>query len=805
MGTVYAARDTRLPRTVAIKILHDGWDEAQSRFMREAHAAAALQHPHICALHDIGSQDGIEYLVLEYLDGERLKTPLPLGRVIEYGAQLADALDAAHSKHIIHRDLKPSNVLLTKSGVKVLDFGVARINGDDTLTHPGARVGTIAYMAPEQLAGRATDARTDIYALGRVLIEMATGRNDPAGTSGHRQLDAVIRGCLAEVPDDRWQSARDVRRMLHAIDLSPPALGPVTARLRWWRATAIACLAAAAALALSRSWTSPEEVPAFHLRVTPPPGSAFLVARNREGGVALSPDGTQLAFVARTGARVQLWLQRLDSGEARPLAGTDNAFYPFWAPDSRQIAFYTPDSLKTVSIDGGAVRTVSASDPRATGGAWIATDVLLVTGVGPGIRRISARGGESHFVVDGAWPQAVAGARAFLFSSESAILAASVDAPGAVRTLVETEIPHVAYSRGHLLFVRDRTLLAQPFDHASLTLSGEPFVVATGLLLNRAGTPATHMSFSASPGGQLVYAAGDALSHLRWRDRTGTSLGSEGGPGDYQTARISPDGTRVAFARVDGGNMDIWICEIGRPAARVTFEATAEQFPIWSPDARALTFAAGTGNAFDLFRKPADGSGAIEQLTHDKGPQHPMDWSDDGRYLAFTRNNSNSGTDLEILSIGDAGQRYGFLRTAVSEAHTQFAPGTPPRWVAYSADEGGRREIYVRAFTAGQPASGAMWQVSTDGGTMPRWRGDGRELFYLGLDGRMMSVAVNGDGAAFRSAPPITLFEGHRPTLRTNSIEFDVTRDGQRFLIIEPSEQAIFQTLSLVTNWLPRH
>ena len=275
--------------------------------------------------------------------------------------------------------------------------------------------------------------------------------------------------------------------------------------------------------------TAPEEVPAFHLRVAPPPDSAFLVARNREGGVALSPDGTQLTFVARTGARVQLWLQRLDSGEARPLGGTDNAFYPFWSPDSRQIAFFTPDSLKTVSIDGGPVRTVSVSEPRATGGAWLANDVLLVTGVGPGIRRISARGGESHFVVDGAWPQAVPGTRTFLFSSESAILAVSLDAPDVVRQLVETDIPHAAYSRGHLLFVRDRTLLAQPFDSASLTLSGEPFVVATGLLVNRAGTPATHISFSASPGGQLVYAAGDALSYLRWRDRNGTPLGSEGG------------------------------------------------------------------------------------------------------------------------------------------------------------------------------------------------------------------------------------------------------------------------------------
>ena len=253
MGTVYAARDTRLQRTVAIKVLHDGWDEAQSRFTREAHAAAALQHPHICALHDIGSQDGIEYLVLEYLDGERLRVPLPLHRVIEYGAQLADALDAAHSKHIIHRDLKPSNVLLTKSGVKVLDFGMARINGDDTLTHPGARVGTPAYMAPEQLAGLPTDARTDIYALGRLLIEMKTGRNDPAGTSGHRPLDAVILGCLADNPDDRWQSARDVRRMLRSIDLSPPALGPMAARLRWWCTAAMALLAVAAALAVSRS------------------------------------------------------------------------------------------------------------------------------------------------------------------------------------------------------------------------------------------------------------------------------------------------------------------------------------------------------------------------------------------------------------------------------------------------------------------------------------------------------------------------------------------------------------------------
>ncbi len=811
MGAVYKARDTRLDRTVAIKVLQEPRPDRRLRFVREARAIASLQHPHICTLHDVGSEDAVDYLVMEHVDGEILTTPLPLPRVIEYGIQIAGALEAAHSKNITHRDLKPANIMVTKSGVKVLDFSIASVSGEDTLTADGAVIGTPAYMAPEQRGGRPTDARTDIYALGLVLVEMTTGRNDPRQTIEPPALDRIVRGCLAEQPDDRWQSAHDVRRLLQEVDLAPAPVAAPRRRWPWLIATAVTAVAASGAAWLLKP---AQPSPTYQLSIAPPRGSAFLMARNREGGLALSPDGSMIAFVARTGARVELWTERLDSGEARPIPGTEHAIYPFWSPDSRQIAFYTPDSLKRVPLDGGPVRTIAPSEPRrVAGGAWLSGDVLLVTGrAGGGIHRISVHGGDSQLIeAGGGWPHALPDGRGFLYASAGGIYAGSIDAAGKGRRLLEVKPTQVVYSDGHLLFVRDRILVAQSFDPKSSQVSGEAFPVAHSLLVREPGESTHDVAFSATHSGVLAYAAGEAPTRLRWRSRSGKAQGEVGEPGEYLTPRVSPDGRRVAFARRESGNLDLWVAAAdGTSIVRLTFDPVIDWYPIWSPDGQTITFSSGptsapsptySAEALDLFRKAADGTGRAEQLTFDKGPQHAMDWSSDGRFLSFTRNSPDFGTDLRILPAFDQRKPYEFLRTNVSEAHSQFDPGKPARWIAYSSDESGRREIYVAGFVPGEPASQARWQVSREGGTFPRWRRDGKELYYWGLDGRIMAVAVDGSGSAFRTSAPVALFQVQTPTLRTTAIEYDVTPDGQRFLMIEPAEQTTFQSLSLSTNW----
>ena len=352
------------------------------------------------------------------------------------------------------------------------------------------------------------------------------------------------------------------------------------------------------------------------------------------------------------------------------------------------------------------------------------------------------------------------------------------------------------FSAGHILFARNRTLMARAFDSASLQLLGPEFPVAHSLAT---GDPFINPGdFSAGPDGLLVYAAGGRPNKLVWRDRRGKVLDELATGDDLGTPRISPDGRRVAFARIDRENMDIWVTDLVQGSAvRLTFDPVMDRYPIWSPDGTTITFAAGEPRRFDLFQKASDGTGSITQLTSEPSAQHAMDWSADGKHLSFTRN--VAGTDLMVLPAG--GQPYIFLQTSVSEAHSQFSPITA-RWLAYTSDDSGRREIYVKAFVPGKPAADARWQISTSSGTMPRWRGDGREIYYWALDGTFMAVQVDGSGSAFRYSTPTPLFQVQPPTLRTNDINFDVTRDGERFLILEPVERVRSQPLTFVTNWL---
>jgi Tol biopolymer transport system component len=732
---------------------------------------------------------------MEYLEGRILVCPQPFEKVLEYGMQIADALDAAHRKGITHRDLKPANLMVTASGIKLLDFGIAKAAGLDTVTETGMAVGTPAYMAPEQWRGDPADHRTDIYALGCVLHEMATGQRDLSTASQHPRLAWIVKGCLAREPDDRWQSARDVKQLLGSI--AEGRVEPVRPRHSWWWTAAALVLGV---LGIAAAWLLKPVPPSrqYHLSIVAPTGGTFLLARNREGGLAVSPDGTTVAFTALTGGKVQLWLRRLDAAEAQPLAGTDGAFSPFWSPDSRWIAFFTPSRLMKIAATGGVPQAICAFDPRSLGGSWGADDVILVTSDGSNIQRVSAAGGTPTPVLSGRWPHFLPDGRHFLFARSGAGIWVGSTTPGETpEQIVDANALKPAYSNGHLMFVRDRTLLAQRFDPATRRVSGEIFPVVDLL----PGSPADNPGeFSVTTGGLLAYAPGERFTTLAWRARDGKHLEDLASGAAFATPRISPDGQRVAFARTDGSNTDIWIADRGRAPRRLTFDPGTERFPVWSPDGTSLTYSAGSAEGrYDLYRRAADGSGSAVRLTNEPSAQHAMDWSADNQFLSFTRNVPAAGTDLMILLA--SGEVSTFLHTVVSEGHSQLEPRTG-RWIAYSSDDIVRREIYVKPVTPGKPASEERHQISTTGGTMPRWKRDGSEIYYWGLDGHLMVAPFDRTRPAYRSSSPKALFYAGPPTLRTNDINFDVTPDGQRFLLVEPWEQGGAQPLMVVTNWL---
>ena len=479
------------------------------------------------------------------------------------------------------------------------------------------------------------------------------------------------------------------------------------------------------------------------------------------------------------------------------MPGTDGAFYPFWSPDSRWIAFFTPNRLMKIAATGGVPQAICASDPRSLGGSWGAGDVILVTSDGSSINRVSAAGGTLTPVLPGRWPHFLPDGEHFLFARGAAGIWMGSLTPGEEpRQIVEANALRPAYSNGHVLFLRDRSLVAQRFDPATGQVSGEIFPIVDLLPGHAADNPG---EFSVSSNGLLAYAPGERFTTLTWRARDGKRLDDLASGAALATPRISPDGQRVAFARTDGNNTDIWIADRKGIPRRLTFDPGDERWPVWSPDGTSVTYSAGATNLFDLYRKSADGSGTAVRLTNEPSAQHAMDWSPDNQFLSFTRNNAGVGTDLLILLAG--GQVYTFLQSPVSEAHSQLDPRTG-RWIAYSSDHILRREIYVKPITPGKPASEEVYQVSNAGGLMPRWKRDGSEIYYWGLDGQMMAALVNRSGSAFRSSTPVALFKAGPPTLRTNDINFDVTPDGQRFLLVEPGEQVGAQPLMVVTDWV---
>jgi serine/threonine protein kinase len=842
MGEVYRAVDTRLDRTLAIKVLAPhvaGHEERRRRFQREARAVARLNHPHICDLHDVGHDGGIDFLVLEYLDVHTLADrlaggPLPLDQLLRHAVEIADALDHAHRHGLVHRDLKPRNVMITESGAKVLDFGLARLRDDDLLpavstvatgsplTAEDSLVGTFQYMAPEQLEGREADPRTDIFAFGALVHEMATGRKafeaptpvasigailhtEPAPMSSLRPgipaaLDRVVTRCLARDPEQRWQSARDLRAELEWIagssNPAPRHERPATHRRRRealaWSVAAVCVSALLASLVFAGR--SPDEPRTVHLSILP---------AQPIGDFAFSPDGRHLVYVAGGQESGRLWIQPLDSANPRPLEGTEGAATPFWSPDGRFVAFGARGQLKKVAVSGGPVHTLC--DARSIiGGAWSPDDEIVFT---PGNRmplyRVPAAGGSAVPVttLDAGqqthrWPHFLPDGRRFLFLARSTrpetggIYVGSLDAP-AVARIMPAESSAAYAPPGYLLFVRDGALLAQRMDASTLRMDGDPVQVLADVRYSKADS---HASFSPSGQGDLAYQTTAAVprSVLTWFDRQGRQIDSASDSESTTDPSIAPDGQRVAFMRWADASSDIWQADARhRTRTRLTFDPRIDFAPIWSPDGASIVFLSNRDGPSDLYRTSSSGGAGEEALFKSNAVKHATDWSADGRFIVFASRDRLTDWDLWTLDLVGGRTASLYVGTDFAERLGRLSPDG--RWMAYVSNESGRDEVYVRPFPA---ASEGKWQISTAGGTEPRWRG--RELFYLAADGTLMAVPVT-TGSRFDHGAPEALFRAHMIDDRTWG--YDVTADGRRFVVTSAGEAPSPAPLSIVLNW----
>jgi len=852
MGEVYRARDTRLERTVAIKVLPSHLSaspEVRQRFEREARTISQLSHPHICSLHDVGREGETDYLVMEYLEGETLaerlaKGPLPIEQTLRFGIQIADALDKAHRQGIVHRDLKPGNVMITKSGVKLLDFGLAKVMAPPSrpssltalptqhaLTQEGTILGTFQYMAPEQLEGKDADARTDIFAFGCVLYEMATGkkafsgatqaslissilRDEPQPISQVQAmsppaLDRIVRTCLAKDPDDRWQSAHDVASELKWVAEGGSQIGlpaPVAARrksrerLAWtlWAVTAVT----AAGLSLLLFSRPREPLQVVQSSILPPEKASFAF---RDGPMALSPDGRRLAFVAETEGKRMLWVRPLNAPTAQALTGTEGAALSFWSPDSRFLGFFADEKLKKIDVSGGPPQTLS--EAVANGGAWSRDGTILFSlRSREGLVSLPATGGVPTPVTTVEAPEFEHDLPSFLPDGKHFLYVASVFLTGEIRlgsldgkvrkALFKASSGAVYVPPGYLLFSRGRTLLAQGFDAQRLELKGETFTVAEQIQ----DFPNSGFSvFSASQNGVLVYQrdTGGGLSRLVWFDRAGKELETLGAPGSFLHPRLSHDGRRVAVDVVDPrtSRADIWIHDLERHVAtRLTLGPGDNTFPVWSPDDSRIAFASNRTHQGDLYVKASSGAGGDQSLLSQANLKAPSDWSMDGRFLGFSMIPSETKTrwDIWTLSLPE-GKPKPFLATPGVDVLPRFSPDG--HWIAYQSEESGRFEVYVQSW----PDTGGKWQVSSGGGREPVWRRDGKELFYVvEADRRIMAVPIRTD-SGFEFGTPQVLFQTSMPVIPF--CKYDVSGDGQRFLVNSVVGEARANPITLIQNW----
>jgi Tol biopolymer transport system component/predicted Ser/Thr protein kinase len=856
MGEVYRARDTRLERMVAIKVLAPHLAERpehRQRLEREAKAVSSLSHPHICPLYDVGHEDGVDFLVMEFIEGETLadrlaRGPLPIEEVLRFGIQIADALEKAHKQGIVHRDLKPGNVMLTADGTKLLDFGLARADagGDNSdasltvsptvskpLTAAGTVIGTYQYMAPEQLEGKTADARTDIFALGAVLYEMATGRRaflaetqaSLIGAIMHEQpqpvsavqpmippaFDRVIQSCLAKDPEERWQTAHDVKLQLQWIAEGGSVVGlpaPVAARRKSrerlaWIAFSIAVLAAGI-LAVGYVRRAPAPRLQTRFEIPPPPELGTV------GSPRISPDGRYVAYrgVDSTG-NAQLWLRPMDSVEARPLAGTEGASgdsRPMWSPDSRHVAFFVGGKLKKVPVAGGPAQTICDAD--GADGSWSTGGEILYDGAATApLMRVASAGGiakpevsldDLEGVSSLGWPEFLPDGEQFIYladnvEEESRVMIRSLGS-GEERFLTTSDSRVQYVEPGYLVYVLNGMLVAHPFDADAGTLTGDPLPLADSIGVSAVGLA----DFSASHDGTLAYRGGQTGARkLLWRDRAGRELGQVGQPSEYMTTSFSPDGQRLAVtvADPDGANVDLWIHDLERGvASRFTFDAGFDGVSIWSPDGSRIVFSSSRGGGSnDMYWKDASGAGAAELLLAAEENIYPSDWKRDGGVLAYGVRSSDTSWDIWALPMDGSGEPFPVLASQFAEVRASFSPDG--RWMAYNSNESGEMEVYVTQF----PGPGGKWQVSTNGGTEPYWNADGREIFYLDATQNLVTVPVS-TGVTFKAGLPETLFDAGLFPLTTRN-RYLVTDDGQRFLMLSPISGESVRPISVVLNW----
>ncbi len=864
MGEVYRAVDTRLNRVVAIKTLPEHLSndsDRRERFTREAKIVSSLNHPHICTLYDVGLQDGVQYLVMEHIEGETLRQrlergPMPLARALEYAIQICDALDKAHRRGVIHRDLNPSNVMVTTTGVKLLDFGLAArrppaggVNllqipighSSEGLTAEGTIMGTPHYISPEQLEGKQADVRSDVFAFGALAYEMITGRAAFPAANQAQLVGAILKDdpqpivelvrdvplplaqalsrCLAKDPDERWQSANDLLFQLRAIAASSAAIdirkSPARGLPRWgeravWAAVIVASVVGTFLWARGKSDRAADPVrPAALVRYSLFPAEGTTFHSGYDSSFALSPDGRHIVYVgARADGVKHLWLHSLYSELQQPMPGTEGARSPFWSPDSQWIGFSAGNSLKKVRVSSGLVQPI-ATDVTTSGGAtWNADDVIVFGGGPGGLYRVSARGGPISMVTttdEGGhfWPQ-------FLEDGEHFIFAAAI--PGRVyvgslgheepRILMKFPVrtSSLAHVPGYILYVQDAILFARPFDEKRLEFSGEPTRIADGIPVIGPG----RAPFSVSAAGVLAYwpYPSGTSAVLHWFERDGRESAAVDTPAQYVGFTLSPDGRQLASSRAArNGGADVWLRDLSRGSeTRLTFDGAAFT-PQWSPAGTRIVFSGpGENPPPKLFIKNVADADAASRVGTSKMPNFASSWSGDGRSIVSVRIDLANRTDLWVHRLDDGVDERLSFNTRFNEFQGKVSPDS--RWIAYVTDESGKNEVWVASFPSGE----IRHQVSVGGGTSPQWGEGSREILYLSDDKRLMATAfghgetgadVGAPRALFRIETLADVDRGFFPT----SNAYVAAANGQRFLVAIRARDPNAPPITIIVNW----
>ena len=844
MGHVYQAKDTRLGRTVAIKILADDFlndSQAKLRFEREAKTIATLNHPHICVLHDIGHEDGVDYLVMEHLKGvtlaQRLKKgPLPAAEVVKIAVQIADALDKAHRQGVTHRDLKPANVMLTENGAKLLDFGLAKSEqagaaasetsvDADALTVSGVIVGTPQYMAPEQIEGKRADSRTDVFAFGCVWFEMLTGQKAFVGQTAASLMAEILRGnppelpphfspalrralaqCWAKDPDERWQSMGDLRREIVWIAEAAPQTEARQQRISRreilaWGAAGVASAAAAAVWTRQRNAATTTEAIRARFSISEPAGLAMNFFQTPP---AISPDGRMVAFFASDGARGSIYVRALDSHEIRAVPGTEGALSVFWSPDSRSIAFFADNKLKQSPVGGGPPQVIcDVSSLDTTGGCWNESGVIVFQeGQGGMLHQVAAAGGVSTPLLapqsydqktSQQTPCFLPDGKTVLFTQVSAnpeksgVYAVTLGSSETRRILPSVGVVRFV-SPGYLLFARDSVLTSQAFDPSSLKVHGDTSVVANDVWGFEDFT-----GFGVSTTGIIVYRrVVTSTAQLIWFDRQGRPQKRMGESGPFIHMDLSRDERRAVLERYENGQGDLWIMDMARETTtRLSFGGWALQAH-WAPDNNQIVYVQTRNGHLRFLRRDAAGGQEEELISLPMGPTQPTQWSDDGRYIVYNVSDGSGKSDLRILPLEGDRKPVAYVPTPSPAFQGCLSPDG--KWMAYASTESGTQDIYVAPF----PNPTAKWRISTGGGLQPHWRADGRELFYLSGDKTLMAVSMPSPD---RPAVPVTLFK----TSAVNYFfggrnDYAPSKDGQRFLVNSMTAPGS-QSIEVVTGW----